>query len=526
MLVFSWIVKQKIISLALPWSTKHTEAFVQRFFHSCRCRMCTNQRSFCRRNICWANWWPKGGNPSTQKRCPFPFSGCRPAVALFMSVEVTRMTEKLPKEKKDLPLRKKTRFSRGFLSKIPSFHTKKRKNASFVFVPGVTCTYKCPFLSWCAEIYHCSVCFLLQYVYGEGIYNIPCIPPLPDFEAAFSNTLRLRPQFRARINAIKRQRFMPQGCYDVNTGPVDNIWALNVQRCTQGTYIQFQCIYTTSSPAPTPSDSSPSSRGSTTPRDGGYIFPWSSEKETSATEVRGLQSPPTVSPGVEYRTSRPPDGGGQGSTPHPDSATSPGVHIPSPPGVTPVVAENLSSASSNTITIVISVGAAVLGLMLIIGLLLLCRYVSLPVFGTSFRFARRGVAKPHRTKLRVPQKIFFFREIRVGCSKSCHFHLYLQVKVTSSQKEMLSRLKLKNINFMSIWQKLMIFFLTRLQWRIFNLEIRVAHDFFIFGMCCDRQIWYSADFFPAHGNFIGEFNKPANKWTQREFDQDEKVWVY
>ena len=219
-----------------------------------------------------------------------------------------------------------------------------------------------------------------QYVEGQGVHNLRCIPPMIDFEAIFANTLRLRPQFRNTIEEIKRRKFKPPDCNEFNTGPVDNIWALNVQRCTQGSPVEFQCI-TTSTSTTTSTTTTTTTRRPTTTTD--FKNPW--QRSSTTTTVGGVPLPPTVSP-VTFRTSRPPpsapspptsDSGGGRTTVHPgDQDTSGATYIPfpSPTGVIPTVEAVVSRQSDITVT-VISVGGALLGLLLIIGLLFLCRYV-------------------------------------------------------------------------------------------------------------------------------------------------------
>ena len=228
--------------------------------------------------------------------------------------------------------------------------------------------------------------FSFQYVEGQGVHNLQCIPPMIDFEAIFENTLRLRPQFRNTIEEIKRRKFKPPDCTEFNTAVVDNIWALNVQRCTQGSPIEFQCITTSTSTTTTSTTSTTTTTTTTTRRpttttDFKYPWQWSS----TTIKVGGVPSPATVSP-VTFRTSRPPpsapspptpDSGGGRTTKHPgDQDTSGATYIPlpTPTGVIPTVEAVVSRQSDITVT-VISVGAALLGLLLIIGLLFLCRYV-------------------------------------------------------------------------------------------------------------------------------------------------------
>ena len=235
--------------------------------------------------------------------------------------------------------------------------------------------------------------FLFQYVEGQSIHNLRCIPPMIDFEAKFANTLRLRPQYRKTIEEIKKRRFAPPGCTNFDSAPVDNIWALNVQRCTQGSPIEFTCITTTQKPTTTTSEATTTTtKPETTTTTDSFVFPWHS---SSTTEVVGIPSPAAVSPQIPYRTSKPPPyipppsppdtGGGEGhksSTPttvHPGDRDTTGAYIPGPgyTGVTGVVPTVLPVASeqSNITTTVISVGAGILALLLIIGLLFLCRYV-------------------------------------------------------------------------------------------------------------------------------------------------------
>ncbi len=238
---------------------------------------------------------------------------------------------------------------------------------------------------WISSLHRRFVC-PLQLVSGQGIYNIPCIPPLPDFASRFPNTLRLRPEFRARLDAIKRRRFLPDGCYDFDTSPVDNVWALNVQRCTQGTYIQFQCIYTTTTREPTTTTTSTAGTTTTESRWGTSTRDRSKPSSRgTTTEVKGIPSPATVRPVDDYRTSRPPPTKDKDPPDFPgdrewktstttqgpgDKDTSGPPYIP---GVTPVVSAKKTPGSPDTKIIVISVGAGVLGLILIIGILLLCR---------------------------------------------------------------------------------------------------------------------------------------------------------
>ena len=204
-----------------------------------------------------------------------------------------------------------------------------------------------------------------------------------DFEAKFANTLRLRPEFRKIMEDIKKRRFAPTGCQNFDSSPVDNIRALNVQRCTQGSPVEFHCITTTQAPTTTTEATTTTTRPETTTTTDSFIIPW-----RSSTNVGGIPSPATVSPRVTYRTSKPPSshipppsppvGGGDKSTTtiHPGDQDTTGAYIPDPSvtGVVPTV-EAVVSKQSDITTTVISVGAGILGLLLIIGLLFLCRYV-------------------------------------------------------------------------------------------------------------------------------------------------------
>ena len=208
-----------------------------------------------------------------------------------------------------------------------------------------------------------------------------------DFEAKFANTLRLRPEFRRIMENIKKRRFAPPGCQNFDSSPVDNIWALNVQRCTQGSPVEFHCITTTQAPTTTTTTeaTTTTTRPETTTTTDSFIVPW---RSSTTTDVGGVPSPATVSPRVTYRTSKPPSShipppsppdtgvGGDKSTTtiHPGDQDTTGAYIPDPSvtGIVPTV-EAVVSKESNITTTVISIGAGIVGLLLIIGLLFLCR---------------------------------------------------------------------------------------------------------------------------------------------------------
>ncbi len=250
-------------------------------------------------------------------------------------------------------------------------------------------------------------CFYLQISGGQyyGINNahlVPCPPAFPDFEAIFANTLRYRPEFRAKLEELKWQYYQPPNCTYSPT-VMQNLGFINYQRCTTNSYLELECFYTTPEPTTTTTEATTSTQqptttikttaqrtttvdrgiigGRTTTPSYWWTWPPSSTErggDRGSTWRRPSSTAAPPWPPVQQET--PAGGRGQAgydhsaSTAQPEDQDTEGVIIPGPgiTGVIPTVAAVVHKKDNFT-TIIISIGAGILGLMLIIGLIFFCR---------------------------------------------------------------------------------------------------------------------------------------------------------
>ncbi len=242
-----------------------------------------------------------------------------------------------------------------------------------------------------------------QYYGINNAHLVPCPPAFPDFEAIFANTLRYRPEFRAKLEELKWQYYQPPNCTYSPT-VMQNLGFINYQRCTTNSYLELECFYTTPEPTTTTTEATTTStqeptttikttQQRTTTEDKGIIggrrtttpwWTWTPSSTERGDRGSTWRRPPSTAapalPPVQQESPTPRWGGGQAggdhsaSTAQPEDQDTEGVIIPGPgvTGVIPTVAAVVHKKDNFT-TIIISIGAGILGLMLIIGLIFFCR---------------------------------------------------------------------------------------------------------------------------------------------------------